>query len=98
MTNLIAKSVVYYSKLDEEAFFDWIGRISCIVDIKGVSTELIMKVDQDRVNDVELRELLALFFRYSIDMRQLLIFENSRNTEWFSKSGMYWHDLVFGSP
>jgi len=44
-----------------------------------------------------MRELLALFYRYKIDMKQLQIFLNKNNKQWFQdNTKAYWHRRVFG--
>ena len=48
--------------------------------------------------DQDLREILALFYRYKIDMKQLVVFLNNKNKMWFFDPPKgYWHRRVFGS-
>lgn len=50
-----------------------------------------------KIVDNDLRELLALFYRYKIDMKQLRVFLNEQNKEWFyGRPKGYWHYRVFG--
>ena len=97
---LICKRVYFYSSKDEEAFFEWIKKIDCIKETWALRDELYLKVGSSRLSDKSLRDLLALFYRYKIDMKQLSRFLNERNREWF-RDGVgpkgYWHRRVFGA-
>jgi hypothetical protein len=96
MVTLIAKEVVFYSPHDENAFFEWINRISCIEEPRGVGSELHLKVRPP--SDAQLRELIALFCRYHISSRQLAQFETTENAAWFRHNDKaYWHVEIFGS-
>ena len=82
---LIAKRIDYLSSLDEETFFAWLERISCVVEKRGIADELHVYVDQTKLSESDLRELLALFYRYEIDMKQLRIFLNKDNKSWLDR-------------
>jgi hypothetical protein len=97
MPLLICKRVIYYSQNDELAFFDWLKRIKCIKEIKGIGDELHLHVSGLRISDTALRDLLAIFERYKIDMKQLVQFSSERNRMWFQDDEMkYWHKRIFG--
>ena len=94
---LIGKSIKYYSHKDEDAFFEWIKRINCIDKIVGVGCELHFYIACDDLHEHDLRDLLALFYRYGLDMKQLRRFLNKNNKEWFFENEKaYWHRGVFG--
>lgn len=94
---LVCKTVWYYSQKDEDAFFEWLKKIPCIVDVYGIRDELYLHAKSKRIADQDLRELLALFYRYKVDMKQLEIFLNSKNKKWFYEGGRaYWSKKVFG--
>ena len=97
MSILACKGVRYFSQGDETAFFNWIGRISCVVRFEGNGDTLYLHVRGSRVADRDLRELLALFYRYRMPMGQLAQFESPRNRTWFARPGMYWFARVWGS-
>ena len=93
---LMCKSVWFYSTTDEDLFFEWIKRIPSIVKYDGKGDELYLYFTSNTINDDDLRELLALFYRYKIDMKQLSVFLNEENKEWFfERSQSYWHKKVF---
>ncbi len=63
----------------------------------------VLRWDQDalvvrslNLRQASLRELLALFARYDLPMRQLAQFANARNAAWFAAPTMIWHARVFG--
>ena len=93
MITLRATDVVYFSVKDEEAFFAWLRNIKCVADFNGVGPNLAIRVQPPA--DTDLRELIALFFRYNIDRRQLAQFLNPQNASWFRDTTAYWHAAVF---
>ena len=94
---LTCKSVWYYSRLDEDCFFEWIEKIPSIIKYDGKRDELYLYFSNNKINDNDLRELLAIFYRYKVDMKQLTIFLNNSNRSWFFEGYKgYWHYRVFG--
>ncbi len=85
----------FYSRGDEAAFFEWIGRISCIARFEGAGDVLLLHVPRKRISDGSLRELIALFYRYDIDMQQLAPFEHPANRSWFKNPGAFWFRRVW---
>ena len=96
MPILACKRVRYGSQGDETAFFEWIGRISCVTKFEGSGDTLYLHVARSRISDENLRELIALFSRYRVPMKQLAQFETPRNRTWFTRPGMYWFARVWG--
>lgn len=94
---LICKQIKYCSSIDEDLFFEWIKKIPSINKFNGIHDELYLYISSKKIPDQDLRELLALFYRYKVDMKQLQIFLNATNTDWFFKRpNGYWHRKVFG--
>jgi hypothetical protein len=92
---LIAKEVLYRSQGDENAFFAWLNSIQCVSQVRGVDREL--QIQLGAPTDAELRELIALFFRYGIEQSQLAQLLNPQNAAWFrDEKSAYWHSGVFG--
>jgi hypothetical protein len=73
--------VRFLHQADERAFFEWLERIPCVGSFQG---------------DDDLRQLLALLFRYGAKLDQLAKFETDENRGWFRQPENYWHDAVFG--
>jgi len=96
---LIYKSVWYHSPHDEDAFFEWIKKIPAIVRYEGKHDTLYLHVSNNMIGDDDLRELLAIFYRYKIkNMNQLNVFLTAANQHWFyDNKKAYWHKKVFGA-
>jgi len=91
---LTCKGVIFYSNKDEDAFFEWIKKIECIEKFDAAGDELYL----DIAHDHDLRDLIALLYRYRIDMKQLQQFLTDDNRKWFfEKNNMYWHNDVWGN-
>ncbi len=94
---LICKRVIFYSPVDEIAFFEWLRHGAYIANVKGVKDAIHLIVTRDELLDADLRDLLALFYRYKIDMKQLKRFMTKNNKKWFYEGKKaYWHKQVFG--
>lgn len=96
MPNLICKEVSFYSEGDETAFFEWLKNIDAIKDIKGVGNEIQLEIDNEVIEDESLRELIAIFTRYTIELNQLKQFLSKDNKEWFYDNDLsYWRKETF---
>ncbi|MBJ3786494.1 hypothetical protein [Devosia sediminis] len=85
----------YFSQNDETAMFGWLGRITIVRDVTGEGRDLIIRLKR-APTDNQLRDLLALFFRYKMDMTPLAVLRTAKNESWFSDHDSYWFDGVFG--
>ena len=81
---LTIKSGTFCSSTDEDLFFEWIKKIPSIIHFEGIGKNLLLYFNSKKVKFYDLRELLALFYRYKINMKPLAIFLNEENKEWFS--------------
>jgi hypothetical protein len=97
MIKLVCKEVIFYSQNDELNFFNWISKIKSISKWEGLGWEIDLYLPRRRISDKSLRDLIALFYRYKIDMIQLQQFMNSRNEKWFLDKKSFWHKKVFGN-
>ena len=89
---LICDSVSYHSQGDEISFFNWLNSIESVVKVQGFGTELEVTVSSNAIPDDDLREFLAIFTRYGVELKQLRIFENSSNKDWFTHNKVaYWY-------
>lgn len=86
----------YFSQNDETAMFEWLARISVVRDVSGEECDLIVQLKRSPT-DNQLRDLLALFFRYQMDMTPLAALKTAKNESWFADPGTYWFDKVFGT-
>ena len=93
---LHASGVRFFSAGDESAFFGWLKSLSCVKHIEGRGRTIYISVDVSAIDDNGLRELLALFHRYEVDMAQLIAFDRDEFAGWFRRRNSYWHRAVFG--
>jgi hypothetical protein len=84
----------FYSQLDEAMFFEALKRISAVKNIEGSGPDLFISVPT-RLSNKTLREVIGLFFRYDIDMRQLAAFLTERNRTWLHDPETFWFEKVF---
>ncbi len=82
---LICTPLRFYTHEDEELFFNWIKKIKCIEKFKGVGVALNLYVTSKDLSDNEVLNLIGLFDRYKFDIKQLEIFKNENNKNWFEK-------------
>jgi hypothetical protein len=94
---LKAQRTVFFSKLDETSFFVWLKKLPCVSSFEGRGDILFIRVLESKMDEYALRELLALFWRYKIDMRQLAVFDKQAFAHWLHKRTAYWYEPVFGS-
>jgi len=92
---LTAHAVVFFSRTDEQQFFDWLDKVPAVESYHGKGPDIIISLSDDQIGDDSLRELLALFTRYGVDMPQLAVFETNENRFWFRNPVKYWYRSVF---
>ncbi|MDQ8196394.1 hypothetical protein QEH59_18340 [Coraliomargarita sp. SDUM461004] len=96
MPKLHCKRVSFYSENDELSFFEWIGKIPSIEKWEGVSDTIVLHVRSKKISNAGLRDILALFHRYKINMTELKQFMDEKNKDWFFENEKaYWHKNVF---
>lgn len=96
--NLTCTKVVYYSMNDEEVFFWWLEKIKCIERIDAIRYDLYLHLKKTPPTDEDLQDLIGLFYRYNVDMKQLARFLTPENKAWFyDDKKAFWHKKVFGS-
>ena len=94
---LKAQKVRFFSRIDERIFFDWLKMLPCVSNVEGKGDALFIRVLESKVDECALRDLLALFWRYKIGMKQLAAFDKKEFADWFHSKGAYWYKSVFGS-
>jgi len=96
--DIVVPGPTYFSPGDEKAFFDWLLAISCVKSIGGVGRDLHIQLKRAPGNG-DLRELIALLYRYRMDLTPLAALRSSRNADWFAGNPRaYWHKRMFGKP
>ncbi|WP_067463880.1 hypothetical protein [Nocardia amamiensis] len=93
---LEATGVTYYSPQDEAAFFGWLDKIPCVESYQGRVRTLYLTVDLAAVDEDGLREIVALYRSYNIDLKELRVLDADRVGPWFSDPARWWYEEVFG--
>ena len=94
MPILRCKRIIFYSKGDELSFFGFAKSITGVRKLSGVADEIHIDVSS-RLSNASLRDLLGLFQRYKIGMKQLRQFETSTNSAWLRDERRFWFRKVF---
>jgi len=81
---LLCKKVKFYSNNDEAAFFEWIEKIECIDSISAAHDELYLDLVERELNIDDINDLIGLFARYQIELRQLEKYKTEKNKIAFS--------------
>ena len=93
---IIVKCPSYFSQGDEESFWHRLQSIKCVKAFEGKGNDYYITLARAPGN-ADLRELIALFFRYDVNMRSLAAFQTDRNAKWFAENRKaFWHSRVFG--
>lgn len=85
----------YYSQGDEAAFFSWLKSVPEVSSATGVGRELHIEFSNNAVSDASIRELIAIYSRYSGNMKELAQFVTTENESWFKNKGAYWYASIF---
>ena len=91
-----AVGVRFFSHGDERAFFEWLDKIPFVVRYEGRGRILFISVNSLAIDEDGLREILALFRRYGVGMRQLVVFDRDDFADWFRDKQAYWYKDIFG--
>jgi len=94
MLALTCKRVRFFSIGDEAAFFGFAGGIKAVRDVTGVRDEIVLIV-VPRPSEASLRDLIALFHRFSVDKGELRQFCSAKNRRWFRDPRAFWFKKVF---
>jgi hypothetical protein len=90
---ITVRGPTFFSANDESAMFEWLHKIK-ILTVEGIGADLCFKLRR-RPTDGQLRDLLALFFRYGLNMRPLAALRTPANESWFADPAKYWFAAVF---
>ena len=94
MKTILIKEPQFYCYQDEKHFFDWLGGLEALKEVKRTSKGLALSIEAP-IDDASLADLIALLTRYRIDRRELKVFLNAENQDWFGRSRAYWYRSVF---
>lgn len=85
----------FFSPGDEQGFYSWLNSIPSVVAVGGIGTIIEITLGSKRIPQRDLREILAIFHRYSMDKRVLRQLDSPRSP-WFRDRKAYWYADVFG--
>jgi len=92
---LLIREGRYYSQADEDAFFERLKNLPCVKSIVGMPDGLHIALKRPP-SEEQLRELIALLYRYDLDMTPLAALTTARNEAWFARDRRaFWHRKVF---
>lgn len=95
MIEIRASRVHFYSQMDEDAFIDWLEKISSISKMYGEVDDIVLVFISVQIKDEDLLELISLHSRYKINKKHLEIFLTTENMAWFHDKNMYWYNEIF---
>ena len=79
---IFATDVAYYGRLDEDLFFEGLYRNPAFKSVKGIHRTLLIRIDARRLTWEATYDLVALFYRYGIDLKELSKIAVGRRREW----------------
>lgn len=88
------KDLIFFSPRDEDNLFEWINAISAVRKVFGLGDSIFVEVAAGLGED-DLSELIAVFKRYGVDMKQFSVFDDGR-FPWLRKKGAFWCEGIFG--
>jgi hypothetical protein len=86
---LEATGVRFFSQGDESAFFAWLNKLPFVDRCEGRGRTLYIHVNYAAVDEDGLREMLALFRRYGVGLRQLALFDREEFADWYRNKQAY---------
>lgn len=96
MIIITASDIIYYSKFDEEAFYEWISKLTFIEKIEEEYSNIYFFIDPKKISEDDLWDLIGFFHRYRIDKKQLAEFDKYVGGSWFRDPTKYWYMEIFG--
>jgi|GEM_PF-802076 hypothetical protein len=96
MNKLVFKDIKFYCQKDRLAFFEWIKRLEYVHDVIETDQEVIIDLFNGDLNQLELFDLIALFHRYKVDLRQLQKLVRPSNRRWLMKRRVQRYKEIFG--
>lgn len=85
----------FYSRGDEKRLFQGFEEITAIRDIKGVGGDLLLSVNIAALSKEQMRELLALLWRYDLPLTPLRVLAEKKKFDWLNDSQGYWREAMF---
>lgn len=93
---LVCKNIKFYCKKDKEALFEWVRKLDCVHDVVETNEGIIIDLCHGDLDPSELREFIALFYRYKLDMKELQKLLKPSNRRWFMDRSVKRYKDIFG--
>lgn len=84
------------SQLDEDMFFAWLDKIKCVKKYEGILNTLYIDIDTLQLDRSDFDEIIGLFTRYDVNMKQLAVLAERDHLSWIGNKDSHWYELVFG--
>jgi hypothetical protein len=97
MPSIVVRGPTFFSPQDESAFFIWLQCVPAVRSVRGAGADLIIVMRARGISDASLRELIGLFTRYKLPLRELAQFESPRNSAWLLSPNAHWWRAMFGA-
>lgn len=85
------KEARYYCYKDEESFFRWLESIEGVERAVGGPEGLTLHIGEAGLGRDDWADLIGLFMRYGIDMRELRVLLTPDHEAWLKDPQKYWH-------
>lgn len=82
---LICEPLFFFSKNDEDIFFEWLDKIKSIKESKGYGKQLHIIFEDKNIPLEDLWDLMGIFTRYNFDYSELYVFRTKENNKWYRK-------------
>jgi len=94
---LFPEPSLYCGYLDEKHFFEWLESITVVNRVVGgqAPNALLVTLNESKLDDESLQDVIALLTRYNLDMSWLRNQLTNDNAEWFKDPEKYWYEAVF---
>lgn len=85
----------FLSRNDEDRFFYGLQDVQAFKGCKGEGRNLNIKLDGRKMTVNNIRELIALLYRYGVDLVPLAVISKGRYGGWLKSPGCYWYESMF---
>lgn len=95
---LLALRPVFYSRLDERGFDDWLKGIQPRYSGLDKDKTAVLELKSDDVNVTNVFDLIAICRRYNLNLSRLRCLCEIADREYFDDKERNWHEQIFGAP
>lgn len=90
----------FFSPGDERRFFEGLAGVRGVQKFIGSGRDLIITLNVRRLNNESVRDLIALLWRYGVQLKPLAEIAATRRFSWLNDPEWYWSQSMFeeGAP